>query len=73
MRWLAGEEVLTVYPGISGPKATINRPNVFVVTDVGITHIRAELMGLKDKAMEIAKVYDSQGLTNSPSLCRMIS
>lgn len=58
-RWLAGEEVLTVYPGISGPKATIDRPSVFVVTDVGITHIRAELMGLKDKAMEIAKVYDS--------------
>ena len=66
LRWLAGDEVLAVYPGISGPIGTADRSSAFVVTDVGVTHIRGELMSLNDKAMEIAKVYDSQGFTNSP-------
>ena len=66
LRWLAGDEVIAVYPGISGQIGTVDRSSAFVVTDVGVTHIRGELMTLKDKAMEIAKVYDSQGFTNSP-------
>ena len=66
LRWLAGDEVIAVYPGISGPIGTVDRSSAFVVTDVGVTHIRGELMTLKDKAMEISKVYDSQGFTNSP-------
>ena len=67
MRWLAGDEVTAVYPGISGPVNTIDRSSAFVVTDIGVTHIRGKMMSLKDKAMEIAKVYDSQGFKNSPS------
>ena len=66
LRWLAGDEVTAVYPGISGPIGTADRSSAFVVTDVGVTHIRGELMSLNDKAMEIAKVYDSQGFSNSP-------
>lgn len=54
---------MSVYPGLTGSEDTDDRSSAFVVTDVGVTHIWGERIGLEKKAMEIAQVYDSKGST----------
>ena len=60
---------MSVYPGLTGSEDTDDRSSAFVVTDVGVTHIWGERIGLEKKAMEIAQVYDSKGSTMFKRFC----